>query len=144
MFRTADAGGVEKMYLAGITPTPIDRFTKARPEMAKVALGAEQWIPWDASARSLGKTVKLLKKLKDEGFVVYAVEQTKSALPYYSMGKEGSFPPNVVLVVGNEVRGLPASILKAADHVLEIPMYGKKESLNVSVAFGIVLFGLRQ
>lgn len=137
MFRTADAAGVSKIYLCGITPAPFDCFGKARPQIAKVALGAEKTIPWEA-VRSPRAISKLLEKLKKEGYKILAVEQSESSIPYNKFKP----PRKVALVVGNEINGLPKSILKSADKILEIPMNGSKESLNVSVAFGIALFGL--
>ena len=142
IFRTADATGVEKIYLTGITPEPIDRFGRIRQQMAKVSLGAEKTVPWDASARSARATLKLLEKLKSEGYKIWAVEQHKRAIPYYRLKIPASSIKKAVLIFGNEVRGLPLSILKKADKILEIPMHGKKESLNVAVAFGIVAFHL--
>jgi 23S rRNA (guanosine2251-2'-O)-methyltransferase len=137
MFRTADAAGVEKMYLCGITPSPIDRFKDVRPDFAKVALGAEQYIGWE----SVKTTAAAIRQLKKEGFQIYALEQSKRSMPYYRVVTEND--SRIAIVVGNEVKGLPPAILRAADRILEIPMMGKKESLNVSVAFGVVAFGLR-
>ncbi len=135
-FRTADAAGVSKLYLSGITPKPVDPLGNYRREIVKVALGAERTVPWEC-ARS---TVALLKKLKKTGYQIFAVEQSKRSIPYYRVKPAKN--ARVALVVGNEVEGLPADVLRLADKILEIPMRGKKESLNVSVAFGIVLFGL--
>ncbi len=137
IFRTADAAGVEKIYLCGITPSPIDRFKEVRPDFAKVALGAEKFISWE-SMKTTASAIKLLKK---EGYQIFALEQSKRSMPYYRAIMESN--SRVAIIVGNEVKGLPPSILKTADRILEIPMMGKKESLNVSVAFGIVVFGLR-
>lgn len=142
IFRTADAAGVEKIYLCGITPAPIDRFGKIRPPFAKVSLGAEHYVKWDASARSAQATIKLLERLKKEGFKILAIEQSKKSLPYYKLKTKNLKLKTVVLILGNEIRGLPKSILDRADKILEIPMAGKKESLNVAVAFGIVAFHL--
>ncbi len=137
IFRTADAAGVEKIFLCGITPAPLDRFKEVRADFAKVALGAEKYIAWE-SARTTGAVIKRLKK---EGYEVFALEQSKRAAPYYAARLASG--ARVAIVVGNEVKGLPPSILRSADRILEIPMMGKKESLNVAVAFGIVVFGLR-
>ncbi|MBI2623208.1 MAG: TrmH family RNA methyltransferase [Candidatus Liptonbacteria bacterium] len=152
IFRTADGAGVEKIYLCGITPTPLDRFGNVRKEVAKVALGAERTVAWE-KARS---TVPLLKKLKREGWTVVAAEQAKGSVPYTEARRRVK-GGKVAVVLGAEVRGVPPSVLKVADVVLEIPMRGAvvrqahhprhtgrgKESLNVSVAAGIVLFSLR-
>ena len=136
IFRTADAAGVEKIFLCGITPAPFDRLKSIRPDFAKVSLGAERSVEWE----SVKTTAQAIKRLKAEGYAVFAVEQSKRSVPYYG----ASFDPDakIALVLGNEVKGLPPSIIGSADQVLEIPMYGKKESLNVAVAFGIVAFGL--
>ena len=145
IFRTADAAGIEKIYLCGYTPSPKDRFRKYRPQLTKVALGAERSIKWE----KVKATISLIKKLKKEKYKIFAIEQSKKSIPYY---KACSYYPNrrssdrivnrVALVLGSEVKGLPSSILNLADKILEIPMYGKKESLNVAVAFGVVTFSL--
>ncbi|MGC9610615.1 MAG: TrmH family RNA methyltransferase [Minisyncoccia bacterium] len=140
MFRTADAAGVSKIYLCGITPAPTDRFGKVIPQLAKVALGAEKTVPWE-SVKSPQAVLKLIKILKKEGYKILAIEQSEKSIPYYQL-KAKSSQLKAVLIMGNEVKGLPKSILKNADKILEIPMQGDKESLNVSVAFGIVIFGL--
>ena len=135
IFRTADAAGVSKIYLCGITGSPLDRFGNVRPDVAKVALGAEKTVPWEHSAR----TAMVLKKLKKEGYRIVALEQSKDSVPYYEPLTAHN---KLALVLGNEVKGLPPSVLKAADITMEIPMRGEKESLNVSVAFGIAAFAL--
>lgn len=141
IFRTADGGGVKKIYLCGITPTPLDRLGKPRKDFTKVSLGAEKFVEWDASARSARATLKLLERLRqEEGYKIFAVEQSKKSIPYYKLKTKNY---KLTLVLGNEVRGLPSQILKLTDKVLEIPMRGRKESLNVSVAFGIVLYRLQ-
>jgi tRNA G18 (ribose-2'-O)-methylase SpoU len=141
IFRTADAAGVKKIYLCGITPAPVDRFGKIRPQLAKVSLGAEHYVKWDASARSARATLKLLESLKKDEFKIFAIEQSKKSIPYYKLNVKCD-KRHVALVLGSEVRGLPKSIFECADKILEIPMVGKKESLNVAVAFGIVAFHL--
>ncbi len=137
IFRTADAAGIEKLYLGGITPTPIDRFGQLRQQLAKVSLGAEKTVPW-AAARNI---LKLIDQLKNDGYKIWAIEQSKKSVPYYKV-KVKSSKLKAALVVGNEVKGLSPAILKKCDKILEIPMRGKKESLNVAVAFGVVTFGL--
>ena len=145
IFRTADAAGVKKVYLCGITPTPLDRFGKILPQFAKVSLGAEKSVDYEA-VRSPKDVSALIENLKKDGYKILAIEQSKESVPYNKLHK--SFPPaggkdsKFCLVLGNEVRGLPASILKKSDKILEIPMMGKKESLNVSVAFGVVIYGI--
>ena len=145
IFRTADGAGIKKIYLCGITPAPVDSFGKSRQQLVKTSLGAEKSVEWDVSTRSTGSgqarsaraTIKLLERLKKDGYKILAVEQSKKSIPYY---KFSSRSPKLCLVVGNEVNGLPPSVLKLADKILEIPMLGNKESLNVSVAFGIAAY----
>jgi len=136
IFRTADAAGIEKLYLCGITPAPKDRFGDWRLQIAKVALGAEKYVPWE----KVGSTAHLLKKLKTQGYKIFALEQHKNSIPYYLAKLSKKDLRKTALVVGNEVKGLSPGVLKLADKILEIPMRGKKESLNVAVAFGIVAF----
>ena len=139
IFRTADAAHIEKIYLCGITPAPIDRFGKIRSQFAKVSLGAERSLEWE---KAISATA-LIKRLKSEGYKIFAIEQSLKSVPYYRVKiRAHSRAIRAALVVGNEVRGLPATILKKADKILEIPMRGRKESLNVAVAFGIVVFHL--
>ncbi len=150
IFRTADAAGVEKIYLCGITPSPLDQFGKPRQQLTKVSLGAEKYIEWE-KAKATGK---ILDKLKKDKYKIFAIEQSKKSIPYNKLqaSPPKADPPraesfkfqNIALVLGNEVKGLPPSILKKADKILEIPMYGRKESLNVGVAFGVVVFRLRE
>jgi len=136
MFRTADAAGVEKLYLSGVTPIPLDRFGKVRPDIAKVALGAESSVPWE----HVSSTVRVIKKLKKEEYIVVSLEQAKNSTLFNKI----KIPKNkkIALMVGNEVMGLSKNILKLSDIIMEIPMRGSKESLNVSVAFGIAVYAL--
>lgn len=144
IFRTADAAGIEKIYLCGITPAPVDIFGKPRQQLTKVSLGAEKYVKWDASARSSQAIIKLLEKLKFDGYKIFAIEQNKKSIPYYqihlSFRRSSNRQVKIALVFGNEIKGLPQSILSRAERILEIPMKGKKESLNVAVAFGIIVF----
>jgi 23S rRNA (guanosine2251-2'-O)-methyltransferase len=140
IFRTADGAGVEKLYLCGITPGPLNRFGEVVNDVKKTALGAEATVAWDGSARSPLAVSKLLEKLKKDGYKIVALEQDKRATLYTR------FRPNkkekIALILGAEVEGLPKTILNKCDTIIEIPMAGKKESLNVSVAFGIAVFHL--
>lgn len=132
IFRTADAMGVEKIYLCGITPKPVDEFKRPREQLTKVSLGAEKYIPWE----KVYSASRLLDKLKKENYRILALEQHPKSVKLQKIKKSNKF----VLVLGNEVKGLPESILKRADKVVEIPMLGQKESLNVAVAFGIAAY----
>lgn len=138
VFRTADAAGCEKIYLCGITPAPVDIFGKPRQQLTKVSLGAEKYIEWE----KVKSTGKLINNFKKQGYKILAIEQSKKSVPYYKIPKSYILNSKFCLILGNEIKGLPLSILKQADKILEIPMKGKKESLNVSVAFGIVVFHL--
>lgn len=132
IFRTADAIGASKIYLSGYTPAPLDRFGNPRGDFAKSALGAEKSVSWEI-APSPSRTVSSLKK---EGFQIVAVEQARGSVDYKKLR-----PASKCLVVfGNEVAGVSKSLLAKSDAVAEIPMRGKKESLNVSVSAGIALF----
>ena len=139
IFRTADAVGVKKIYLCGITPGPIDRFGRPQQALTKVALGAEKYLEWKKEK----STTALINKLKKQGYKVLAIEQSKKSIPYYKIPKSYIQNSRLCLILGNEVKGLSASILKKSDKILEISMHGKKESLNVAVAFGIVAFHLK-
>lgn len=132
IFRTADAVGISKIFLTGYTPCPIDRFGKKRKDIAKSALGAEEFVPWEQRKSILA----LIKKLKKEGYKIIAIEQDQKAIDYkkIKIGEKNAF------ILGTEVTGIPKNILKECDMVTEIPMLGKKESLNVSVATGVALF----
>lgn len=139
MFRTCDGAGVSKIYLTHHTPTPHTSMnakwkTRAHRDIEKTALGAEKFVPWEYRTQAGG----LIAKLKNEGVQIVALEQTKYSVPYFG------FVPNrpVCLIVGNEISGIPKSILKLCDEIIEIPMRGKKESLNVAVAFGIAMYRL--
>jgi len=138
IFRTADAAGVEKIYLCGITPEPVDRFGKLRAQLVKVSLGAEKSVKWE----KVKTASRLIDKLREEGYKIFSVEQAKSSIPYNKLKVQSKKLKSFALVFGNEVKGLPPAILKRSDKILEIPMRGKKESLNVGVAFGVVIFYL--
>ena len=139
IFRTADAIGAEKIYLLGYTPAPIDEFGRQRQKLIKASLGAEKFIPW----KKIKSVKPLITKIKKEGYKIFAIEQDKKSIPYYRLKTKNSRLKTTALILGNEVKGLPYSILKLSDKILEIPMLGKKESLNVAVAFGIVAFHLK-
>ena len=132
IFRTADAAGISKIYLTGYTPAPIDRFGRERKDIAKTALGAEKTVPWE-ERKSLNS---LINNLTNKKFTIIAVEQSEKSVDY----KNIKIKNKTAIIFGNEVTGLPASVLKKCDIVAQIPMKGKKESLNVSVAAGIFIF----
>ena len=132
IFRTADAAGVDKIYLTGYTPCPLDRFGRKRGDLAKSALGAEEFVKWEQKKNVL----PLLTKLKKEKYLIIGIEQDKKSIDY----KKVKLQNKNVFIIGTEVTGIPKNILKKCDIIAEIPMRGKKESLNVSVATGIALF----
>lgn len=139
IFRTADALGIRKIYCCGITPTPLNRFGKYEQAFSKTALGAEKSVLWEKKKSALS----LMIALKKEGYKIYSVEQSKKSVPYFRVRPGKRELKRIVLVVGHEVKGISKSVLKASDKILEIPMSGRKESLNVAVSFGIVAFHLR-
>jgi tRNA G18 (ribose-2'-O)-methylase SpoU len=134
LFRTADAVGVSKLYLVGTTPCPTDRFGRVSSKIAKSALGAETWVPWEYKKTLL----PLLKSLKKNGYTIIAIEQDARAVSYRNVKQM----PKMAFVLGSEVLGIPKTILEECDVIAEIPMRGKKESLNVSVAAGVALYGI--
>lgn len=136
MFRTADGAGVSRIILSGYTPGPTDPRGKERPPFIKVSLGAEKIVPYTHSKTLSGA----LKKLKKDGYTVVALEQCERSQPLFTYSP--AVEEKLAIVMGNEVRGIAKQSLKHADHVLYIPMQGKKESLNVGVAAGIALFTL--
>lgn len=132
IFRTADGAGIYKIFLTGYTPKPVDEFGKIRPEFSKVSLGAEKNVPWEYY-----KNINnLILKLKKENIKIIALEQSPSTINYKKF--KPKFP--CALIIGNEVNGIPKKILDKCGAIIEIPMCGKKESLNVSVAAGIAIY----
>ncbi len=136
MFRTADAAGIQKIFLSGYSPAPLDRFKLPRKDFAKVSLGAEKSVPWEYAT----KLSTVLAAIKRDGYTVAALEQDAASIPLFDW--EPKDTGKVALLLGNEVRGISKQILSQCDLILEIPMRGKKESLNVSVAAGIAMFTL--
>jgi tRNA G18 (ribose-2'-O)-methylase SpoU len=134
LFRTADAFSVSKIYLTGYTPTP--ELFKHKVKISKTALGAEEFVPWEHKI----SPVRLVKelKLKHPKIQVVALENNIKGTTIKLNKFKPKFP--LVLILGEEVGGVEKSLLKMADKVVEIPMFGKKESLNVSVAFGVAAY----
>lgn len=132
LFRTADAAGVAGVYLVGYTPQPIDRFGRRQATLAKTALGATETVPW----QYYESVAALLPRLAAEDITLVAVEQAPEAvlLPDFSP------PERVAYVLGHEVEGVSSDTRELAATIVEIPMYGHKESLNVAVAGGIILY----
>ncbi len=139
IFRTADGAGIAKIFICGISPIPStsgEATGQAPDKIAKTALGAEKTVPWEYHKQ----VWRLLNKLKESGVQIVALEQAKKSTNIFKF--KPKFP--MALLVGNEVRGLNKKILSYTDKIIEIPMYGKKESLNVAVATGIALYKLAE
>lgn len=126
IFRTSDAAGVDKIYLCGITGKP------PRTEIHKSALGAENSVPWEYREETLETVVEL----KQQGYKIVVLEHTDQRQNFQRTDYE--FP--LCLVVGHEITGVADSVVEIADMAVEIPMFGVKQSLNVSVAFGITIY----
>ncbi|GAA4443506.1 RNA methyltransferase [Ravibacter arvi] len=129
-FRTCDAFRIEKLFLCGYTPLPPHR------EITKSALGAENAVDWEHAER----TQDLVAQLKQEGYQVLAIEQAEKSTPLHQFQWTGE--DRLAIVFGNEVSGVDDDVMELADGCLEIPQYGTKHSLNVSVTGGIVLWQL--
>ena len=127
-FRTGDAFRADRVYLCGICATP------PSAEIHKVALGAENSVPWE----HVDDTLSLVKHLQAEGWTVVCAEQTEHAVPLQAFRPEAGH--RYAVVFGNEVDGVRQDVVDAADLCVEIPQYGTKHSLNVSVSVGIVLW----
>jgi len=137
IFRTGDAFGVSKIFLTGYTGRPDNVIHKNK--ITKSALGAEDFVPWEYNRSA----VRVISKLRKEfpGILVVGLENnTKVKQPISLPAFKPAFP--LVLILGEEVGGIQRPLLKVCDELVEIPMYGKKESLNVSVAFGVAAYQL--
>ena len=151
VFRTADAFLLESLYLCGITPKPDTLSTNN--DLHKTALGAEQTVSWQAFA----ETMEAVKTLQNRGYKVYAVEQAHHSITLEQAAQEitgdaGVSPAvgqslslctnGIAIVLGHEVFGVAQEVVDACDGCIEIPQYGTKHSLNVSVTAGIVMYAL--
>ena len=134
IFRTANAAGIEKIILCGTTPTPLDTKGVRRSDFAKVALGAEDTLQWEYKE----DTKNTLQELKKSGFYTIAFEQDAKSIDYKNVSVEGR--ENIGFILGQEVTGISRDILDECDVIAEIPMLGTKESLNVTIAFGIGVY----
>lgn len=143
LLRTAEGLAVEKVYLSGYTPYPIAKHDSRLPHLArgshkkiaKTALGAEKSL----ANEHVEDIFELIKRLKAAGYTICALEQSSDSVELHK------FKPTtkIALVVGREVEGIEAEVLKLSDQVLEIPMFGSKESFNVAQAAAMALFYLR-
>ncbi len=127
IFRSSDGALIEKLFLVGFTPHP------PRKEIDKTALGATATVPWEFHKDPM----EVIARLKKEKIKICSLELTTESKPYYDLKKE-DFP--LCIVVGNEINGVSKEIMEQADMAIEIPMFGNKQSLNVAVAFGIVVY----
>lgn len=140
IFRTADGAGVRKLYLVGTTPAPVDRFGRERPALGKTALGATLSVAWEKvgpdESEAADEAAGLIRRLQQDGYHIVAIEQAPNATPLHDFTP----PPKIAYIFGAEVAGVAPGLLALADQIVEIPLHGKKESLNVSVTAGVVLF----
>ncbi len=128
-FRTCDAFAIEALYLCGYTPTPPHR------DIHKTALGATETVKW----QHFKTTVEAVQVAKDAGYVIYSVEQAHNSIQLNSFSWSNE---KIALVFGNEVTGVNDEVLVLSDGVIEIPQWGAKHSLNISVSMGVVLWEL--
>lgn len=126
VFRTCEAAGAAHLHLGGISAYP------PNPRVLKTALGADRMVPWTHSL----STVEAVEALRADGRAIIAVELTDRSWPYH----EVSYPEDVVFVFGHEVSGVAVPILERADLVVEVPMMGRKNSLNIATSVGVILF----
>ncbi len=131
IFRTSDGAGVNHLHLCGMTATPEHK------KLAKTALGAHMQLNWSYTRNGLDTAVTL----KKQGYQLWALEETPDAQSLYKINFPSPDTP-ILLILGNENIGIDPEILKLCDQVLSIPMHGSKDSLNVSVAFGIAIYHL--
>lgn len=128
VFRTSDAFRVESIYLCGITATP------PHPELHKTALGAEYTVDW----KYFKNTLDAVDKLKSDGYIVYSIEQAEGSTMLNDLKLDQT--RKYAIVMGNEVKGVQQEVIDNSDGCIEIPQYGTKHSLNVSVTTGIVIW----
>ena len=128
VFRTSDAFLVQKIFLCGITSTP------PNADIHKTALGAEFSVDWEYASN----TLDVVRRLKDEGYFVFAVEQVENSLKLPDFIPESD--EKYAVIFGNEVKGVQQEVVDLCDASLEIPQYGTKHSLNVSITAGIVIW----
>jgi len=137
IFRTADAAGIDHIYLSGYTPLPVDRFGRARADMNKVAIGAEKSVSWS----HLENPENDIKELQKNRSLVVGIEQDKKSQNIFDYTIPKNIP-EIIIAMGEETLGMETWQIDICDDILEIPMNGEKESLNVSVAFGVAIYQL--
>jgi len=141
MFRTADGVGVDKIFVTGFTQAPSEKRyelqSKAEKMLSKTALQADKHVSWEQEKN----VSNVIEKLKKEGFQIVALEQDDKSIDYRRYNPPAS--GKVALIVGNEPRGIDKRILKKCDKIIDIPMRGKKQSLNVAVALGVATYEIK-
>jgi 23S rRNA (guanosine2251-2'-O)-methyltransferase len=130
VFRTSDAFLIEKIYLCGITATPPHK------DIHKTALGSTETVAWEY----VENTIDLIEKLKSEDIIVAAIEQAENATMLNEFQPKSN--QKYALVFGNEVKGVSQKVVSASDLILEIPQFGTKHSLNISVSCGVVVWDM--
>ncbi len=128
VFRTSDAFLIEKIYLCGITAKPPHK------DIHKTALGSTDTVDW----QYIENTIDLIEKLKADNIKICAIEQAENAIMLNNFKIETD--KKYALVFGNEVKGVSQEVVSASDAVIEIPQYGTKHSLNISVSCGVVVW----
>lgn len=138
IFRTSDGAMIEKLYLCGYTPyPPSTTLQSGKKEILKTALGSTESVEWEYAK----DPKEVILKLKKKGIKICALELTDNSIPYYKVKKE-NFP--LCVLVGNEITGVSQELIDLCDFSIEIPQYGIKQSLNVAVAYGVMIFELRK
>jgi len=132
IFRTCEAAGIDKIFLCGYTPAPIDRFGRTVKEIEKTSLGASAMVAWETT----DDIVDVIRRLQSQNVQVVAIELSSTATSLY----EFSPASDVAYVFGNEVTGIAPPVQALCDEIVYIPMQGQKESLNVATTVGVVLF----
>ncbi len=132
MFRSADGSGFSHLFLVGISGCP------PRKEIAKTSLGAEDHVGWSYS----GNSIDVLSSLKSMGYQIVALEKSEDSRPLTQCLEAGLLKTPLCLIVGSETKGIYLESLDASDQVVELPMRGFKESLNVAVAFGVATYAI--
>jgi tRNA G18 (ribose-2'-O)-methylase SpoU len=130
VFRTCDAFGIGTVALSGFTPAP------PRPEISKAALGADAFVSWIHEENA----ENMLNRLRVAKYTLCAIEQTTASKPIFALRSINTPAQKICFLFGNEVNGVDEALIREAEHVFEIPQFGKKHSLNVSVSAGVVLF----
>lgn len=134
IFRLGECLGVSKIILSGVTPGPLDRFGRGREDFIKISLGAEKEVSWER----IESPKEYILSFKKVGGIVIALEQSPKSVDYKEI--EIDKTKKYLIIPGREVEGLEESILNLCDLIAEIPLYGKKESLNIFSALSVSLY----